>query len=419
MRILWVCNIILPKIANALGLESPVLGGWLTGASIPILNSKEDRLIYMFPFNSEIEGSIGNLTYISYKEPDISVCADELIIRFRDIVKSCKPDIVHIWGTEYAHALAMTYALQSLDMLNKMVISIQGLIHKCAEVYNLGLNKKVQTAQTIRDIIRHDSISKQQEIFTRRGLNEIETLKIAKNIIGRTEWDKNTCLNINPNLKYYKCNESLRSGFYDADQWKYEKCKKYSIFCAQGGYPIKGLHFALNALRILRDKYEDVSLRVPTEDFVHTSFLDRQKRTYYFSYLRELVKKYKLEKNIVFLGSLDEGMMIKEYQCANVFLSSSVLENSSNSIGEAMLIGTPIVASNVGGCSSILENNITALIYKVDDTFSLAEKISLIFEDYALANRLGANAKEVAIVRHDNTANNIRLREIYKKIIED
>ena len=41
---------------------------------------------------------------------------------------------------------------------------------------------------------------------------------------------------------------------------------------------------------------------------------------------------------------------------SHMYLCPSAIENSPNSLGEAMLLGVPCVAADVGGISSIFEN---------------------------------------------------------------
>lgn len=98
------------------------------------------------------------------------------------------------------------------------------------------------------------------------------------------------------------------------------------------------------------------------------------------------------------------------------FLSASVLENSPNSVGEAMLLGVPVVSSNAGGVSSLLEGEKEGLLYPSEDENALAEQIMRIFSDEQLADRLSRAEKERAGRTHDAAANYKRLLEIYNEI---
>lgn len=417
MKILWLGNVMISQIAKHLNLNNSVFGGWLSGAIQPILNQKENTINYVFPYDNSLHGEIDNLQYNSFSSKLATNFEEELIKYFEDVVKGYQPDIIHIWGTEYTHSLCMVQACKNLNMIDKVVVNIQGLVSKCAEAYTIGLPKKIQKLKTIRDIIKLDNIYRQQKEFYRRGEKEKQLLNLVKNVCGRTEWDKKSCLEINPTLKYYFCNENLRDDFYSASKWELNSCEKHSIFCSQGSYPIKGFHFVVNALKILSPKYPDIKIYITGNDFVNLGWLQRQKLPYYLNYLRKLIIKNNLSKKIVFLGRLNAEQMIERYQKSHLFLSPSTMENSSNSIGEAMLIGTPVVSSNVGGCSTMIDDKQNGLLYELKNEKEMIDCIEMIFNNDDLANRLSHSAIIKSSLRHDVDVNYTQMMKIYQNII--
>jgi glycosyltransferase involved in cell wall biosynthesis len=62
-------------------------------------------------------------------------------------------------------------------------------------------------------------------------------------------------------------------------------------------------------------------------------------------------------------------------------VSASFIENSPNTIGEAMTVGIPIISSFVGGISSILKDEESALLFPSGDYNYLAFQIQRIFND--------------------------------------
>ena len=59
MRVLWVCNIMLPVVAEHLGLEASNKEGWLTGLSTAILRHQkenETELGVCFPAEESLAG---------------------------------------------------------------------------------------------------------------------------------------------------------------------------------------------------------------------------------------------------------------------------------------------------------------------------------------------------------------------------
>lgn len=77
--------------------------------------------------------------------------------------------------------------------------------------------------------------------------------------------------------------------------------------------------------------------------------------------------------------------MLERLLKTHVFLLPSAIENSSNSLGEAMLLGMPCVASNSGGTQDILEHKKEGYLYPYTEPAMCAEYISKIFENDELA----------------------------------
>ena len=86
-----------------------------------------------------------------------------------------------------------------------------------------------------------------------------------------------------------------------------------------------------------------------------------------------------LEGQVQFVGKKDESQMCQYYQQANVFVMPSVIENSPNSLCEALMTGVPVVAANVGGISSIIRHGKEGFLYQSDAPYMMAYYIDLIF----------------------------------------
>lgn len=65
--------------------------------------------------------------------------------------------------------------------------------------------------------------------------------------------------------------------------------------------------------------------------------------------------------------------MKQEYLNANVFICPSSLENSPNSLGEAQILGTPCLASYVGGIPDMMFGN-EGYLYRFEEIEMLAER---------------------------------------------
>ncbi|MBR5067722.1 MAG: glycosyltransferase, partial [Lachnospiraceae bacterium] len=329
MRVLWVINQCIPVIAKHLNIEVPNKEGWLTGLSEKLIAEKDNDLSLGIAFNAGFEDGRykGEYEVTAYGyDDDLSVPEEydeSLEYRFKEIIEDFKPDVIHIFGTEYPHTLAVCKAAPDTS---KVLIGIQGLCSVYADHYFDGLPEEMYVKETLRDKIKSDNIVKQQAKFVKRGELEIKAIKLAKNVTGRTSWDKKYTSEYNPDAKYYFLNETLRSNFYEG-KWNFENCEKHTLFASQGDYPIKGLHVLLRALPEVKKDYPDVKLyvagnKITGEDSLKKKILIGT----YGRYINKLIKDGDLSDNVVFLGSLSAEKMKERYLKSNAFISPSMME---------------------------------------------------------------------------------------------
>lgn len=407
MNILWLCNVEPPAVSEALGKNKGVYGGWLDDMSRRLLLDHSLTIAYMG--TGIRSGSVGKLSYLSFNE---SSAASAL----RDLLDSSSYDLIHIWGTEYSHSYEMVMLLKERGLLDRCVVSIQGLISECAIHYCDGLPDKVIRGRTLRDLLLLTNVDNERKKFAKSGQNETELLRTVSHVMGRTAWDEDHVKSINPGINYHLCNESLRKCFYEG-QWDPDLVDRHSIFISQCSYPLKGLHFLLEAMPVILKSFPDAKIVTSGRNIMDRNLENLLRNSRYNVYLKELIQKYDLKDKIIFKGTLSAEEMKAEYLTANAFVCPSTIENSSNSIGEAMLLGCPVVASDVGGNPSMVRDNEEGYLYRVDSKEMLADRIIKIFSDREESLRISKNAREKALKRHDPENNYSALTEIYRKII--
>ncbi len=357
MRVLWVCNIMLPVIAQALGRECSNKEGWLTGV-MEALDKAEALSVELgvafpvAPGEELLKGSAGRVRYYGFREntakPEVYDAGMERDME--EILRDFQPDLLHCFGTEYPHTLA---ALRAYGRPRSSLVSIQGLCTVYAEAYMANIPPGPRDRTTFRDWVKRDNLRRQQEKFRRRGKWEQEAVRLTGHVAGRTDWDRYWTATWNPGVSYHLLRETLRPCFYEG-QWQYETCLGHSIFMSQGDYPIKGLHYMLDAMPMIRRRYPDVHLYVAGNCLLRTGPLAPVKISGYGRLLEAQIKEHGLEESVTFLGSQDAGQMKEQYLRCNAYVCVSSIENSPNSLGEAMLLGVPVVAALTGGVGSMI-----------------------------------------------------------------
>jgi glycosyltransferase involved in cell wall biosynthesis len=226
---------------------------------------------------------------------------------------------------------------------------------------------------------------------------------------------------MNPTARYYHCDELLRPPFYQTT-WKISKITRHTIYASSALYPLKGFHVLLKAVMLLRREFPDITVRTPMGRFFHSTrgaenIWKRLRSCGYANYLTNLIRQEGLEKHISSLGVLDAARVANELGKSHVFVLPSFIENSPNSLAEAMSIGTPSIASLVGGVPSMVNDGESALCFPSGDASVLALQIRQIFLDDELAVHLSTQARKVSLARHDKDKISSTMLDIYRKEI--
>lgn len=432
MKVLWICNIMPPMVGRALGIETSIKEGWITGIMEQMIRQEEELELGIcypaegegkkdFSLEIESEGSEKTKRIHCYEfaedtaRPEIYGGKD-LEHRMEEIFQKAKPDLLHLFGTEYGHSLAAARVFRKKE---KILVGIQGVVGECAIEYMAGLPEKIRERKSFRDILKKDSMKQQQEKFFVRAKREEELLKLAGCALGRTRFDQEAVKKIQPGIRYYFMNETMRKEFYQ-DSWKRSDCVDYRIFFSQADYPLKGFHHMIQAAGILKKKYPALTIHVAGNSiFSYQTLKEKIKISAYGNYLRQLILEFGLEDRVQIRGKLSAEEMKKEYLQAHCFVCASSVENSPNSVAEAMLLGTPVVVSDTGGIPSMVEQEKDGLLFEKNNGKALAEAIHHLWSEDGLAENLSIQGRITATKRHDPGKNYQRLLEVYREIIGD
>ena len=104
--------------------------------------------------------------------------------------------------------------------------------------------------------------------------------------------------------------------------------------------------------------------------------------------------------NIIFTGKLSPEDLANEYKTANVFVLPAIVDHKGDTEGlgvvliEAMELGLPIVASNVGGIPDVVVDGKSGILVAEKDPVALAEAFKRLEADPALIQKLLAGARK-------------------------
>ncbi|MXV38862.1 glycosyltransferase [Flavobacteriaceae bacterium Ap0902] len=96
------------------------------------------------------------------------------------------------------------------------------------------------------------------------------------------------------------------------------------------------------------------------------------------------------QKNIHLLGfRKDVPELIKG---ANIYVQTSISEGLGRAISEAAVMGKPIVMTDAGGCTELIDENQSGFVAPIKDYIKLAEHIQKLIESPDLRRQMGQNA---------------------------
>ncbi len=421
MKILWLCSFVLPDIMKKAFPDHVDInlygGGWLYQPASYLDEDLKNEFAVCAPVGfiekDYVKTTWGNNSYLygyNSNRYNIQKITKDVIDCFRRIIDDYKPDVVQINGAEFAHSLAM---IRAVNNRQPIVLLIQGLTSICAKYHFFaGLKNKDIKRKSFRDIIRMDGIEAQRKAFIKRAIFEKQAIREVNHVLGRTDWDEACSKLYNPTVNYHYVPESIRKGFY-GEKWDIDKCRKHRIFYGHSEMPLKGLHIMLDALTMLVDQFPDAELYVAGKNMLEDGIREKS----YYRLIRKKINKLGLKEKVHFTGILDETGMIENYLNAHVFVLGSSIENESNTVDEAKILGVPVVASFVGGVTSRVTHEVDGFLFQHDAPYMLAYYIKKIFDSDVLAGEISKNAYEKQHSLCDADENYKKLLNVYKEII--
>jgi glycosyltransferase involved in cell wall biosynthesis len=415
MKILWFTST--PSLASEFLNSYSQQGGWVSSLELQMAKVKEIELSIVFHFNVDKRKDfrLGNTSYTALpnieeknKIKKISkrwlhhIDPDYFSDWYIEIIKELKPDIIHIFGTEFPYGLI-------LDKIQiPVIIQIQGNLTVCAKKWYVGLSSfDVFRYSRINPLIRAFGLWHEYFPFYNKALREQKILEKGKYFLGRTDWDRRVVKALSVDGTYFHCDELLRAVFHQ-HIWAMPSNEVFVFSSTISPNIYKGLETILETASLLKNKsnfnFEWQVIGIEgNEELVYI--------------IEKKMKRKFTEQNIRFRGSMNAETLIDVLLKSDIYIHPSHIENSPNSVCEAMLLGMPIIATNVGGTPSIMKDNIDGLMVQDGDPYALTGAILELLENKELAIQLATNARKRAVIRHNPEVVCNDLMNIYKTII--
>ena len=117
---------------------------------------------------------------------------------------------------------------------------------------------------------------------------------------------------------------------------------------------------------------------------------------------------------VTFLGPLPPARMADEYRRASIMVLPAAQETSPMVIGEAMAVGVPVVATDVGGIPYLVDDGGTGYVVPLGDGEALARRMAELLRDEQTRRAFSQAARSRAEERFRMSAVAARVRAVYE-----
>jgi D-inositol-3-phosphate glycosyltransferase len=167
-----------------------------------------------------------------------------------------------------------------------------------------------------------------------------------------------------------------------------------SILFAGRIEPLKGVDTLLKAMALIQQQLpkalERVCVTIIGGDPWSDDLDDEMAR------LQRMRIELNVTDTVTFLGSKDQDVLPDYYAAAEMVVMPSHYESFGMVALESMAMGTPVVASEVGGLAFLIDDGLNGFHVPSRDPESLAERIFTILQDPSCRDRLGRQARKDA-----------------------
>jgi glycosyltransferase involved in cell wall biosynthesis len=135
--------------------------------------------------------------------------------------------------------------------------------------------------------------------------------------------------------------------------------------------------------------------------------------------LSNIVKNMGFAHKVMFTGFVDDETLKKLQKCADVSVVPSLFEPFGIVALEAMAARSPVVVSDTGGLSEIVEHDVTGVKVYADNPESLAWGIVKVLTDGGYGNWLRSNAHKRIQEKYDWNKIAQQTKNIYNNVLTE
>lgn len=377
------------------------------------LLKKNNHEVYFFTFSSSNNFSEINtfpldkknqIIYPEPKYPSISFFLQlyfslKLYRVFKKTIKQIRPDIIHLHeirkGTASIILAAKHSNIPMVKTLHDVHLTCLSEFGLCKETQAICLKGSVlhclkNKCVSLNMFLKYSLLLKIWQLFNK---HYVQTLLCP------TKFLLKTMLKLNyKNLQYLPHFSSFKND-------NFKTVKRNQILYVGRLVEIKGIIYLIKAFEIIVKKYPDLRLiligRGPEKEN-----------------LQIYIKKHNI-KNVTLIDTIAHKKLNYYYQSSLISILPSIgIENCPLNILESFSCETPVVASNIGGISELVKDNITGILFKPCDYIDLSSKILYLLTNPLLLKKMSINCLNVIKSSYNEFDHYKSLMAIYRSVLK-
>jgi len=168
---------------------------------------------------------------------------------------------------------------------------------------------------------------------------------------------------------------------------------------------VKGIEYLLGAFGDLLVRFPDLQLLLVGDG-----------RARYVKSLKNLASSLGVDKNVVFHKAVNDTSI--PLSIIDLFCLPSVQEGLGLSIIEAMSMGIPVVASDVGGIYTLIKDGKNGFLVPPKNEKALAEALEKVLSDSSLAKKMGDASKAIVSEKFTLDMMSDKIINVYKEVLQ-
>ena len=178
--------------------------------------------------------------------------------------------------------------------------------------------------------------------------------------------------------------------------------------------PLKGIDTLLRAISLIQLRHPEAVENVCVAIIGGDPWADTPDAE--MARLQELRKELNITDLVTFVGAKDQEILPNYYAAAEMVIMPSHYESFGMVALEAMAMGTPVIASEVGGLAFLVRDDENGFHVPSRDPEALAERIYCLLTDEACRERMGRQARYYAL-QYDWEIIVQRMLRVYEEVV--